>query len=199
MKRSTLAIGLGSTAVILATLTPAAHAFEVKTGGIYGIDAVGDGSGATATDMSYDIRGISMITKGNDAYVAITANMPLLGNTYNGTNIGYGDLFFNFSGKKFNDAQGSLFGIRFSGTNDSKAPLMGVYSGVTATSVTGQNYGYSSLDEYYHENGGQYDKNNSQGSALANKNATYDYYGQHGPIQNVIARAARLAILPRCR
>jgi PEP-CTERM motif len=192
MKRSTLATLVGATAVLLAASTSSAQAFEISTGGIYGIDAVGDGSGDGAEDMSYDIRGISMITKGNDAYVAITSNTPLTGNTYNGTNIGYGDLFFNFSGKKFNDAQGSLFGIRFSGTNDSKAPSMGVYSGVTATSVTAQNYGYSSLDQYYNEHGGQYDRANSQGTALATKEAAYNYYGQNGPIQNVIGSGSKI-------
>jgi PEP-CTERM motif len=192
MKRSTLALLISSTAVILAASTTTAQAFEISTGGIYGIDAVGDGSGATATDMSYDIRGIAMTTKGNDAYVAITGNIPLTGNTYAGKNISYGDLFFNFSGKKFNAAQGSLFGVRFAQTNDSKAPTLGLYAGVTATSVALQNYGYSSLDQYYNENDGQYDKNHSQGSALATKAAAYDYYSQHGPIQNVIGSGTKI-------
>jgi hypothetical protein len=192
MKLATLTTILGSAAILWATstFTQTAQAFEL-TNPIYGIDAVGDGSGASATDMSYDIRGIAMTTIGKDAIVAITANMPLTGNTYNKTNIGWGDLFFNFTGNNFNAAQGNLFGIRFSGTNDSKVSA-GVYSNVTAVSVTGQNYGYSSLNQYYTENGGHYNKADTQGSAIATESAAYDYYGKNGPIQNVIGSGTRI-------
>jgi hypothetical protein len=96
----------------------------------------------------------------NTIWVAITANMPLTGidtgNPYEGMtvtngNIGWGDLFFDFSGnnnyKDANDSS-SLFGIRFAPNNDSKAPETGVYSGVNATSVVTENAGWWNLDNH---------------------------------------------------
>lgn len=188
MKLSTLATILGSAAILstVSTYTQAAHAFQLS-GPVYGIDAVGDGSGGSV----FDIRGIAMTTRGNDVIVALTGGMDINGTAYSGAadgNIGWGDLFFNFTGKNFNDAQGSLFGIRFASTNDSKVSA-GVYSGVRAVSVTGENSGYSSLNQYYN-NG--FEKTNTQGSALATKEAAYNYYGQNGPIQNVISTGNRI-------
>lgn len=97
-------------------------------------------------------------------------------------------MFFNFSGKKFNEAAaGQLFGVRFASSNDSAVGL-GVYSGVKTTSVTSTNSGYSSLESYY--NAG-FDKANTQGTAIATKQQAYDYYGK-GSIQNSIASGTKV-------
>lgn len=189
MKLTKLATILGSAAVLftVSTANQAAHAFGISGGWLYGIDAVGDGSGGNA----YDIRGVAMTTVGDDVLVAITGGMGITGTSYSGAadgNIGWGDLFFNFTGKSFTQAQGSLFGIRFAGTNDSNVAT-GVYSGVTATSVTGTNAGYSSLNHYY---GHGFEKANTQGTAIATKEAAYNYYGKDTAIQNVIGSGTKI-------
>lgn len=165
-----------------------AKAQSLGTGWTYQYDAVGDGSGGS----QYDIRGMAMSVQGDRLFVALTGGTPLTGVQENGvTNgtIGWGDLFFNFSGKKFGEAAaaGQLFGVRFAATNDSAVGL-GVYSNVKTTSVATQNMGYSSLESYY--NAG-FDKANTQGTAIATKQAAYDYYGK-GSIQNSIASGVKL-------
>jgi len=91
-------------------------------------------------------------------------------------------------GKNFNDAaaSGQLLGVRFAGSNDSKVGL-GVYSGVKTTSVALQNDGYSSLNQYYTASGGAFNKQNTQGTAIATRDAANSYYGATSSIQNVIA------------
>jgi hypothetical protein len=96
----------------------------------------------------------------NTIWVAISGNMPVTGidtgNPYHNLpvsngNIGWGDLFFDFSGKNsYQDANdtNSLFGIRFAPNNDSKAPSTGVYSGVNATSVVTENAGWWNLHNH---------------------------------------------------
>lgn len=85
--------------------------------------------------------------------IAINANIPLLGN-YSGSaadqNVGYGDLFFNFSGMTFKDASAAnkLFGIRFAGSNDSGVGSVGVYGDVQAKSVVSSNSGWGSFSSY---------------------------------------------------
>jgi hypothetical protein len=119
--------------------------------------------------------------------------MGITGTSYSSAadgNVGWGDLFFNFTGKSFAQAQGSLFGVRFAGTNDSGVAT-GVYSGVTTTSVTGQNSGYSSLASYYTTGSGKYNKANTQGTAIATRDAAYNYYGK-GAIQTSISSGTRI-------
>jgi hypothetical protein len=99
----------------------------------------------------------------NTIWVAINANLPLAGNPtgdfvsgypISNRNIGFGDLFFDFSGlnnfKSASDSN-SLFGIRFASNNDSNVASTGLYSGVKAKSVVAQNAGWSNL--YNHNNG----------------------------------------------
>ncbi|MEG4344535.1 PEP-CTERM sorting domain-containing protein [Microcoleus sp. A003_D6] len=123
-----------------------------------------------ATDPSYDSLGGSeyeiygMAVKDdlatNTIWVAISANTPLMGiNTgpylegmpVSNGNIGWGDLFFDFSGKgnyKAANDSNNLFGIRFAPNNDSKTPGTGVYSGVNATSVVTENAGWWNLHNH---------------------------------------------------
>jgi hypothetical protein len=191
MKLSTLATTLGSTAILFTVpaISQQAHAFQLS-GWTYSIDARGDGSGGNA----FDIRGIAMTTRGNDVLVALTGGMGINGTSYASAadrNIGWGDLFFNFTGKNFSQAQGSLFGIRFAGTNDTNVAT-GVYSNVRTTSVTGQNAGYSSLNHYYTASNGTFNKANTQGSGITTRDAAYNYYGQNTAIQTSISSGNRL-------
>lgn len=169
-------------------LINSASAAELGTGWTYQYDATGDGSGGSA----YDIKGMAMSLQGNKLVVALMGGTPLGGVAHagvtNGT-IGWGDMFFNFSGKNFNDAKaaGQLFGVRFAQSNDSSVGL-GVYSGVKTTSVALSNAGYGSLQQYYDAG---FNKTNTQGTALSTKEAAYNYYGT-GAIQNSITAGTKV-------
>ncbi|MFM2062456.1 MAG: hypothetical protein RLZZ507_2126 [Cyanobacteriota bacterium] len=93
-------------------------------------------------------------------YVAINGNLPVTGldtgnqvcNTSTGQcfnvsnqNIGYGDLFLDFSGQNnFLNASNSrsLIGVRFAPNNDSKVSGTGIFDYVKATDVERENAGY---------------------------------------------------------
>ncbi|MDY7013495.1 MAG: XDD3 family exosortase-dependent surface protein, partial [Cyanobacteriota bacterium] len=123
MTKKNLGQLIGSATLIACTLAlaaPQARAGQLYQDWNYGIDAVGDGSGGS----EYDIKGLAVKETADSIFVALTGGMSLTG-AYAGDaaddNIGWGDLFFNFSGKDFQTAQqdGEIFGIRFAGTNDS--------------------------------------------------------------------------------
>lgn len=154
----------------------------------YQYDAKGDGSGGTA----YDIRAMAMTIRDNQLFVAINGGASLAGVKENGAangTVSWGDLFFNFSGKNFNEAvaAGEMFAVRFAASNDSPVAL-GLYSGVQTQSVTMQNLGYSSLQAYYKAG---FNKDQTQGSALATKEAAFNYYGT-GSIQTSIASGTKI-------
>lgn len=120
-----------------------------QDGWYYGVDASNDGTGGSA----YEMYGMAVKETTDSIFVALNANMSLTGNYDSDAadkNIGWGDLFFNFSGQNFTTAMngGNLYGVRFAGTNDSGAPNVGLYGGVTAKSVTGENHGWSSMNDY---------------------------------------------------
>src|SRR6476646_2531575 len=105
----------------------------------YGIDAFNDGSGGS----QYEIKGMAIKETSDSIWVALTGGTSLAGNSDSqalGGSIGWGDLFFNFSGKNYQTANsaGDLFGIRFAAANDSKVSL-GVYQNAKAVSVATQN------------------------------------------------------------
>jgi hypothetical protein len=115
----------------------------------------GYGGGDLSATSQYDIYGIGIKEVGNEIWVGISASNPLTGVAYSGAtdgNIGWGDLLLDFNYGKpnnsFASAQGSLIGVRFAATNDSGALTTGVYTGVTAKSVTQENSGFSSLSQY---------------------------------------------------
>jgi len=173
-----------------------AQAGQLYKGWNYGIDAAHDGSGGS----DYDIGGFAVKETGDSLFFALTGGTALTGVDHDPAadgNIGWGDLFLNFSGKDYKTAQaeGNLFGIRFAGTNDSGAPQVGLYSNVTAKSVTSTNDGHKSLKDYadtYHPNG----STDMMGTDLSSKEDAYAYlYGddvaanpthQNTRIQNVI-------------
>jgi len=122
----------------------------------YAIDSFNDGVNGTQVGGDgnpYEIYSLALKETKDSLFVAINANMSLTGvdgtNAEDG-NIGWGDLFFNFTDQDFTTAnnQGDLFGVRFAGTNDSLVPDLGLYGNVTAISTTDINSGFSSLEDY---------------------------------------------------
>lgn len=159
-----------ATIFLAATAKQTAVAGTLNLGWNYAIDPSYDSlasgnspDGIVAGGTIYEIYGMAVKddVSANTIWVAISANLPLAGN-YTGSsvngypvsngNIGWGDLFFDFSGngnlKAANDSN-SLFGIRFAPNNDSNTASTGVYSGVKAKSVVAQNAGWSNL--YNHQ------------------------------------------------
>jgi len=120
----------------------------------YTLDSFNDGvNGYQVGGNVYEIYGLALRETSDSIWVALNANMPLTGATAPSAadgNIGWGDLFFNFSGTDFTTAsnEGNLFAVRFAGTNDSFAPTIGLYDNVTATSTTAINSGFSSIQNY---------------------------------------------------
>lgn len=176
-----------ATTCLLSVAKPAA-AGQLYNGWNYGIDSFTDGSGGEV----YNIRGIAFKESQGNIFVALTGGMPLNGVSNSSAadgNVGWGDLFFNFTNKNFTTANNSksLFGIRFAGTNDSLAATTGVYSNVKATGVATSNHGYSSLQSYYNS----WDKANTQGTDIATKQAAFDYFGT-GSIMNVIQSGTKV-------
>jgi hypothetical protein len=190
MKTSTLKKLIGTTVASLCLVSVnglPAVAGQLHNGWNYGIDSFTDGSGGE----SYNIRGIAIKETSDSIFVALTGGTPLTG-VYDSVaadkNIGWGDLFLNFTGKNFTTAsnQKSLLGVRFAGTNDSQVATTGLYGNVKGASVAVENDGYSSLKQYYDYGWGQA---NTQGTDIATKAAAYNYFGQ-GTILNVIDSGA---------
>lgn len=160
----------------LAIATPQAKAGTLYDGWNYSIDSFSDGSGGSG----YEIQGLAIKETADSIFVALTGGTPLTGVAASGAadgNIGWGDMFFNFSGKDFATAQaeGGLFGVRFAATNDSGVSQLGLYGNVVAQSVTGENNGYSSLKQYYDWG---WNRANTMGTDLATSDAAYNYlYG----------------------
>jgi hypothetical protein len=167
--------------VLLGVGGKAASAGQLYQGWNYGIDSFSDGSGGSA----FEINAIAMKATENKVFVALTGGIPLVGvhqtdSWTNGgvvgqNNIGWGDLFFNFTGKNFTDANNSnsLIGIRFASNTDSGAPSTGVYEQASAKSITLNNDGYSSLKWYYDAG---FNQTNSQGTDLPTPQSVYNYY-----------------------
>jgi hypothetical protein len=190
---------MGSTTIVLcslALLAPHANAGVLHNGWNYSIDAQYDGAGGEP----YDIGGFAFRETENDLYFALTGNMGIEGYdeshpAVEDGNIGWGDLFLNFSGNDFQTAtqNGEVLGIRFAGTNDSGVNQVGLYSNITTGDVTDANWGQSSLKSYYQYHNAQ----NTMGTDIATKKQAYSYlYGDavaQNPtksstkIQNVIA------------
>jgi hypothetical protein len=176
MVKRNLCQWLGFTAIsgcAVALIAPQANAGVLHNNWNYSIDSWADGSGGA----SYEIKGLATKETEDSIYFALTGGMPITGVTNNSAadkNIGWGDLFLNFSGKNVAAAEqeGSLLGIRFAETNDSGASQVGLYSNVTTKSVTLDNHGYSSLKQYY---AAGYNKANTMGTDIATSNAAYSY------------------------
>ncbi|MEM8611748.1 MAG: XDD3 family exosortase-dependent surface protein [Cyanobacteria bacterium P01_H01_bin.105] len=176
-----LALLIGSTLFSL-TVAQVAHAGTFHQGWNYSIDAFTDGSGGSP----YDIRGLAIKETRDHVYVSISGGSPLTGNSYHFAadgNIGWGDLLFNFTGDNINTANSSLFGVRFADTNDSGVNQVGVFSNVTAQSVTRSNAGYRHLKQYYRYG---WARQNTMGDLVTQQNA-YDYMGKTDALLTSIA------------
>ncbi|MGB7441386.1 MAG: XDD3 family exosortase-dependent surface protein [Coleofasciculaceae cyanobacterium] len=120
----------------------------------YATDSANDGvNGEQVGGNAYEIYGLAVRETEDSIWVALNGNTPLTGNnstTAEDGNIGWGDLFFNFSGNDFSSAsnQNDLFAVRFAETNDSGVAEVGLYGNVNATSTTSVNSGFNSLDDY---------------------------------------------------
>ncbi len=191
MKIQTLGVAVATCLTVLSTATQAT-AGTLWNGWNYSIDAVGDGSPSSAATSVYDIKGIAIRHYGDNIVVAINANTPLDGVVDHGAlggSIGWGDLFFNFTGNNFRTASNSssLFAVRFAAKNNSGVNDVGVYSGVSSTGTykvnnTTKNYavanrGYQSLQHYYNAGWG---RTNTQGD-LTTTQAVMDYYSPNAP------------------
>lgn len=120
----------------------------------YAVDSPNDGvNGFEVGGNVYEIYSLALRETKDSIWVAINGELPLTGTnaaTAQDGNIGWGDLFLNLTGKNFTTAsnEGSLFAVRYAGTNDSFAPTIGLYGNVTASSTTDINSGFSSLQNY---------------------------------------------------
>lgn len=139
-----------------------------EKGWLYTSDSSKDGvDGYNIGGNKYEIYGSAIKETKDSIFVVLNSNMLLAG--HNGTaardgNIGWGDWFLNLSGTNFTTANANknLFAVRFAGTNDSGATQVGLYGGVQAKSVTGENSGFGSLTAY------QSHVNQYAGSSAAN-------------------------------
>lgn len=121
------------------------YAFDSNKDGMNGNYWVGAAAGQV---NPYDISGMAVKETADSVIIAINGNMKLTGEAEVGAaggQIGYGDLFFNMSGKTFLNAMnsGDLYGIRFASANASGVQQLGVYSGVQAKTVTDIKEGYT--------------------------------------------------------
>lgn len=159
------AIAIATASTILVIVPKPSIAGTLYNGWNYtfdpGFDSLaGTGNGiVTPGPTIYEIFGMAIKDDidTDSIWIALNANLPLTGNptatVIDGLpvpdgNIGWGDIFFDFSGiGNFQAASNtnSLYGIRFAETNDSGAPSVGVYSNVSGFWNGGQNAGYWSL------------------------------------------------------
>jgi hypothetical protein len=139
---------------IFALQQPKATAATLSNGWNYAIDSFNDGvTGGRVGGGDFEFYGIAITETSDTAFIAINSNLSLAGYATSAAergNVNYGDLFFNFSGQNFNtaNANGSLFAIRFADGNDSGVATTGVYTNVTAKSVTQTNSGFRNLNQY---------------------------------------------------
>ncbi|MEO1620528.1 MAG: PEP-CTERM sorting domain-containing protein [Cyanobacteria bacterium J06632_3] len=136
------AIALGATCLAF-SVAPATQAGTFYNGWNYAVDAQDDGYGGS----NYEIGGIAFQETEDSFIFAVTGGTPLGGHS---SGIAWGDLFLNFTGQDFQTASdnNSLFAVRFDEANESGASSLGLYSDVSSKSISTQNYGYATLDQY---------------------------------------------------
>jgi hypothetical protein len=122
----------------------------------YAIDSFKDGYelGTIGEESLFEFYGMAIKSTADQVFVAINSNLPWEGDYTHGggaNHVGYGDLFLNFSGKSFAEAEadGDLFGVRFTNHNDTNENLsLGVYRNVTSEDLTGSNFGFNSIQSH---------------------------------------------------
>lgn len=153
----------------------------------YSQDAIGD-----MTDgYTYDMTGMAVFQNESDVFVALAGNMPLSGAGYDRSldRIFYGDLFFTPDGDNFQNSMtaGNLYGIHFSGSQDSGANAgLGIYQNVAAKTVGMQNFGHRTYGNYE----GMVDT--SSPNFYGDLGVSNNYLNPNGPGYNVISRGNRV-------
>jgi len=153
-KLTNLGIATAAALCLVSVTGQAAEAGTLHKGWNYAIDSFNDGTNThtVGANSEYEFYGMAVQEDADNLYFAFNTNLGLDGATSGSAwdkNIGWGDLFLNFSGNDFLTAQanGDLFGINFAENNDSNVGL-GLYSGVTAKSVARANSGYENLNSH---------------------------------------------------
>lgn len=180
---------------MVAAQQPKAAAATLSNGWNYAIDSFNDSvTGLQIGGGEFEFYGLAVKETSDTAFIAINSNLSLAGYASTGVergNVNYGDLFFNFSGQDFNtaNAKGNLFGIRFAEGNDSGVATTGVYSKVTAKSVTQTNSGFANLTLFN-------DRVKSAGGtpSMGDLSATDPYFEQTGTwtVLNSIATGTKV-------
>jgi len=193
--RRVLALSVAA-CVAFTGLSSSARAGALYEGWNYAIDSQTDGSGA-----GFEMRGLAFRQVGSTGYFAVSSGLPNSGTAWGGAlndRISYGDLILNFSlhnlDAKADFSDPNVFAIRFDAANDSLGniggsnPALGLFSNLTITSLTSQNSGYGSLQQYY-------DSGFAAGSgAMGDLNMTadvIDYFG-NGQMQPNIAEGTKI-------
>lgn len=123
----------------------------------YAIDSFTDGFsfGVVGEQSSFEFYGIAVKSTVDKVFVGINSNLALTGfahrDALNGS-ITYGDLFFNFTGFGLDDANGSLFAVKFAEGNDSGVGQLGLYGNVTGQNTAQYNLGYGHLNQHTLDN-----------------------------------------------
>jgi hypothetical protein len=155
MKSQTLKALFGAVVVAgsLAISGQQAQAGTMHNGWNYSIDSFNDGTegGKIGKNSKFEFYGMAFKQTADKVIFAFNSNLSKDGYVYKnaaGGNISYGDMMLDFTGKgNISKANGNLYGVDFVNTNDNTGK-QGLYSNVTAKSVTTLNSGYYSTD--YH-------------------------------------------------
>ncbi|MGC9504770.1 XDD3 family exosortase-dependent surface protein [Baaleninema sp.] len=132
-----------------------ANAGSMYNGWNYTIDSFNDGYnlGTIGENSNFEFYGMALTEVDDQVYVGINSNLSLDGvsSSYaSDKHIGYGDLFFNFSGDNAQQTQAdsNFFGVHFATNSDSGAPELGVYTNVTGRNVAKANSGFRHLKHH---------------------------------------------------
>jgi len=142
---------MGAIACSLASIAPGFAQIEYTKDGFY--DGVTDGQVGNQVTPGFELFGTGYKQEGSSLIIGISSNMPFGGYSSSAAEDGHirwGDLFFNFSDKDFETAiaDGDVYGVRFDPLNNSGVAKPGIYQVTSTKSVTGQNSGFNSLNQY---------------------------------------------------
>lgn len=195
---------LFTASVVLSSLSVGiapATAGTMHNGWNYTIDSFNDGSqaGTVGPNSVYEFYGLALTEVDDKVYVGINSNLSLAGASSNHANdghIGYGDLFFNFSGNNAQQTQAdkNFFAVRFTGYSESGAPELGVYTDVTGRNIAKQNSGFKHLNYYYNRVNNAYGGSASLGDLSRSEADTYfgNGYDSKWKLPNSIASGTKV-------
>ena len=159
----------------------------------YTLDSFNDSmQGNNVGGTVYEIHGMAMKEVENRVFFAVNGNLPLAGtgSRYaDDGHIGWGDLILNFTDLgSLNNANGSLFAVKFVDDNDSGAPALGLYSNVGVKSVSAENgLLLNTLGDY-----NNHIRNNGGFPQHGDLPADTPYFNQGERIRNVIDFGAQI-------